>query len=163
MIERTLVVILVVVALVAAWRLLGLWQQWRLRRLHSSPVTPELVPFIKPGNPTVIAFSTPGCSECRSRQLPALEQLQARLQDRVHIAHVSAPEHPALASHFGILTVPATIILDGTGKPQHINLRYTSADRLESQVLELEAGSRGSGVGSQGSGGRESGRRASGY
>ena len=158
MIERTLVVILIVAALVAAWRLLGLWQHRRLRRLHSSPVTPELVPFLKPGRPTVIAFSTPGCSECRSRQLPALEQLQARLLDRVHIAHVSAPEHPALASHFGILTVPATIILDGTGKPHHINLRYTSADRLESQVLEIEAGSQGSGIG-----GRESGRMASGY
>ena len=135
MIERTLVVILVAAALVAAWRLLVLSRHWHLRRLRGSPVLPELASFLKPGRPTVLAFSTPGCGECRSLQLPALQQLHARLQDRVHIAHISAPEHPALVSHFGILTVPATVILDETGVARHINLRYTGADRLQSQVL----------------------------
>ena len=137
MIERTLVVILVALVLVMAWWLFGLWRDWRVRRLRSSPIVPELVPLLKPGRPTVLAFSTPGCRECRSLQLPALQQLRARLQDRVHVVHISAPEHPALVSQFGILTVPATVILDAAGVARHINLRYTSADQLQSQVLEL--------------------------
>ncbi len=149
MLERTLVVILVAVALISAWCLLRLWRYLRLRRLRSSPIAPELVPFLKPGRPTVLAFSTPGCAECRSLQLPALQQLRARLQDRVHVAQISAPEHPALVSHFGILTVPATVILDAKGIARHINLRYTGADQLQAQVLGL--GSQGSGVGIQGS------------
>ena len=137
MVERTLVVVLVALALVAGGRLIALWQRRRLGRAPDAAVLPELLPLLRPGRPTVLAFSTPGCAECRALQRPALEQLGARLGDHVHIAHLSAPDHPALISHFGILTVPATVILDDSGVTRQINLRYTSADRLQAQLLEV--------------------------
>ena len=139
MIERTFVVLLVAMALVAAARLVGSWQTRRLRNARRAPIPPELERFLTPGRPTVLAFSAPGCVECHALQLPAVEQLGARLRERVAIAHFSAPEHPALVSHFGILTVPATVILDATGAARHVNLRYTNADRLLEQVLELSS------------------------
>ena len=137
MLERTVVVGLIAVALVAAWGLIRLWRQSRLRRLAAAPLAPELLPTLRPGRPAVLAFSTPGCAECRARQNPALGQLAARVGDHVQIAQLSAPEHPALVRRFGILTVPATVILDARGAVRRINLRYTDADRLQAQLNEL--------------------------
>lgn len=136
MFERFLIVLLIGAAVIAAWRLVGLWQARRLQQLKQSPLLPELVSLLIPGRPTVLAFSTPGCSECRSLQLPALQKLATRLPEQVAIAHLSVPEHPALVEHFGILTVPATVVLDAAGTVQHINLRYTDAERLQAQLQE---------------------------
>lgn len=136
MFERLLIVLLVGAAVIAAWRLVGLWQARRLHQLRQSPLLPELIPLLIPGRPAVLAFSTPGCRECRSLQLPALQKLERRLSEQVAIAHLSVPEHPALVEHFGILTVPATVVLDAAGTVQHINLRYTDAEQLQAQLQE---------------------------
>jgi hypothetical protein len=137
--ERVLVVVLICVVVIASRRLLLLWQARRLQQLQQSPLLPELVPLLEPGLPAVLAFSTPGCRECRSLQLPALQRLATQLPEQVSIAHLSAPEHPALVEHFGILTVPATVVLDAGGTVRHINLRYTDAERLLAQVQETPA------------------------
>jgi thiol-disulfide isomerase/thioredoxin len=135
--ERFLVVLLIGAAVIAGWRLVGIWQAHRLRQLSQSPVLPELVPLLTPGRPAVLSFSTPGCRECRALQWPALEKLATRLPEQVAIAHLSVPDHPALVEHFGILTVPATVVLDPQGTVRHINLRYTDADRLQAQLQEV--------------------------
>ncbi len=138
--ERIVVVLLVATALFATARLIGMWRRRRLRSIAASPVLPELQPLLRPDRPTVLAFSTPGCVECRSLQRPALQQLTATLGDSIHVAQLSVPEHPTLVSHFGILTVPATVILDKAGAVRHVNLRYTDAERLQSQLQEIGAG-----------------------
>jgi hypothetical protein len=134
-IERFLIVVLIGVAVIAVRRLVGLWQARRLRQLRQAPLLPELARLLTPGRPAVLAFSTPGCRECRSLQMPALRQLATNLSEQVAIAHLSVPDHPALVEHFGIMTVPATVVLDAAGTVHHINLRYTDAERLQEQVL----------------------------
>jgi hypothetical protein len=56
---------------------------------------------------------------------------------RVQVAHLSVPDHSALVQQFGILTVPATVILDERGVTRQINLRYTSVERLQTQLHEI--------------------------
>lgn len=139
MLERLLIVGVVAALVLASSWLVRAWIVARVRRARRAPVPAELVPLIRPGRPTVLAFSTPGCTECRALQLPALRQLGARLREQVTVAHVSVPEHPTLVEHYGILTVPATVILDASGTVRHVNLRFASVDRLHSQVLESAA------------------------
>jgi len=139
MIERILIVAFVALAIVAARGLLRIWHARHIRRAQHSGLPVELWQELPPGRPAVLAFSTPGCIQCRSLQLPAMEQLRARVQDQVAVLHFSAPEHPGLVSHFGILTVPATVVLDTAGEVRHVNLRYTSANQLQAQALPLTA------------------------
>lgn len=139
MIERILIVTLVALAIVAARRLLQTWHARHVQRAQRSGLPPELLQELVPGRPAVLAFSSPGCVQCRSLQLPAMEQLRGRVQDQVAVIHLSAPEHPKLVDYFGILTVPATVVLDTDGEVRHVNLRYTSAAQLQAQVLSLTA------------------------
>ncbi len=137
MLERSMVILAVVLAVYAVWGLLRLWTRYRIQNAPMASQIAELAGLVQLGRPAILAFSTPGCAECRSLQRPALEKLAASLGDGVQVAHLSVPEHPTLIEQFGILTVPATVILDERGKARHINLRYASAERLQTQLGEL--------------------------
>ena len=81
-----------------------------------------------------IAFSTPSCAECRTRQAPALSRLAIALGDQVTVRSLSALDHPDLVQKIGILTVPATVVLDSSGTVRHLNLGYASDARLREQL-----------------------------
>jgi thiol-disulfide isomerase/thioredoxin len=132
MVERLLILVVFVVAILAGWGLLRLWRAIKLRRLRAEAPLAGMVPT---GRPAVVAFSTPTCAECRTRQAPALARLAAALGDRVTVRSLSALEHPDLVRRIGILTVPATVILDPQGHVRGLNLGYASDDRLREQVL----------------------------
>ena len=82
----------------------------------------------------VLSFSTPSCAECRTRQAPALKRLGNTFGEQISIVSLSALDHPELVAQFGILTVPATVVLDQTHQVRHINLGYASEQRLGEQV-----------------------------
>lgn len=130
--ERLLVLVLMVVLVVVGWAALRLWRAWRVARLSDVPLLADLAPA---GRPAVIAFSSPSCADCRTRQAPALARLALETGDRVTVRTVSALEHSALVQRIGILTVPATVVVDGAGRLRHLNLGFTPADRLREQVL----------------------------
>jgi hypothetical protein len=132
MLERLLVLFVLASLIASAWGLLRLWQAWKLRRLRASAPLGELAP---PGRPAVIAFSTPSCAECHSRQAPALARLSASLGDQITVRSLSALEHPDLIQKIGILTVPATVVLDAAGTVRHLNLGYASDIRLREQLV----------------------------
>jgi hypothetical protein len=132
MLERILLLLLLTLAVAAGWGLLRLWQAMKLRRLRAQTPLAELVPR---GRPAVVAFSAPSCAECHTRQAPALERLRAALGDTVTVRSLSALDHPDLVRLIGILTVPATIVLDQHGHVRHLNLGYASDERLREQVL----------------------------
>src|SRR5205807_2603104 len=67
------------------------------------------------GRPTVVSFSTPSCAACKSSQGPALVALKAKLGGSLRVILVDASERPEVASTFGVLTVPATVVLDSRG------------------------------------------------
>ena len=131
MIERNGILFALALLLVAAWAAVRLWSAWKLRRLRASAPLGDLAPA---GRPAVIAFSTPSCAECRTRQAPALSRLSAALGDQVTVRSLSALEYPDIVQKIGILTVPATVVLDAAGTVRHLNLGYASDVRLRQQL-----------------------------
>ena len=131
MIERIGILIALALLIVASWAIIRLWSAWKLRGLRAAAPLADLAP---PGRPAVIAFSTPSCAECHTRQAPALSRLTAALGDQVTVRSLSALEYPDLVQKIGILTVPATIVLDSVGTVRHLNLGYASDARLREQL-----------------------------
>jgi thiol-disulfide isomerase/thioredoxin len=86
------------------------------------------------GRPTVVAFSTPSCAACKSAQEPALRALQRRLGDGLRVIQVDAADRPEVASTFGVLTVPATVVLDRRGRVAAANQGFATADQLALQL-----------------------------
>ncbi len=132
--ERTLALVALALLIAASWALLRGWRAWKLRRL--SGITPLAI-VAPPGRPAIVSFSTPTCIECKNRQAPALTRLAAALGDAVTIRSLSALEHPDLVDQIGILTVPATVVLDRRGTVRHLNLGYASEQKLRDQLATV--------------------------
>ena len=132
MIERIGMLFALALVIAAVWAGVRIWSAWKLRRLRAGAPLADLAPS---GRPAVIAFSTPSCAECRTRQAPALSRLAAALGDQVTVRSLSALEHPDLVQKIGILTVPATVVLDSVGTVRHLNLGYASDTRLREQLV----------------------------
>jgi hypothetical protein len=131
MIERLSILAALALAIAAVWGLVRVWRAWKLRQLRLDAPLAIVAP---PGRPAVIAFSTPSCAECRTRQAPALARLSADLGDAVTVRSVSALDHPDLVQRVGVLTVPATVVLDADGAVRHLNLGYASDSKLRQQL-----------------------------
>ena len=139
-----LIILAAFVALVLVAVAVGrLWAQRRLRQLQScSPLTLWNALGTDPdGRPTVVAFSTPGCAVCRTTQTPALQALEQRLGDAaVRVVPVDAAERPDVASAFGVLTVPTTVVLAPSGQVAHANHGFAPVERLIQQVATATGG-----------------------
>lgn len=120
---------LVVCVLVVPW-LVRRWLVWRTERTLST------ASWDTGATPAILAFSTPTCAECRVRQAPALEVVQAALGDTIHIVRVDALAQPEIASQFGVLTVPSSAVIDRTGRPIAMNHGFAPAERLIAQARE---------------------------
>jgi hypothetical protein len=134
MIDRLFILVFVAAVIATGWGVLRLWRAWMLRRLGDDTPLTNLIPA---GRPAIVAFSTPTCAECRTRQAPALARLSAALGDAIIVRSLSALDHPDLVDRIGILTVPATVILDREGHVRSLNLGYTSDAKLREQVMSL--------------------------
>jgi len=132
MLERVIILIGLALLIAASWGLLRFWRAWKLRQLRGTAPLEAIAPL---GRPAVIAFSTPSCAECKSLQAPALSRLDAALGEAVTVRSLSALEHPDLVEQIGILTVPATVVLDRRGVVRHLNLGYASDAKLRQQLL----------------------------
>ena len=136
MVERLLIVAaiaLLVVVLIAGGRALARRRLSELREADPGRLWAGL--GAEPdGRPTVVAFSTPSCGACRTAQEPALTALQAKLGDGLRVIHVDAADRPEVASTFGVLTVPATVVLDRRGRVAVANQGFATADQLALQL-----------------------------
>jgi thioredoxin 1 len=94
---------------------------------------------LTPGVPGILYFTTPDCVPCRTRQRPALQQLQTRLGQDFQIIQVDATEKPDLADYWGVLSVPTTFIIDSRGRPRRVNHGVQSAEDLYKQIKAIEA------------------------
>jgi hypothetical protein len=136
MADRLLILGLLVIVIAMGWSIFRLWRAWMVRRLGADTPLADLVPL---GRPAVVAFSTPSCAECRTRQAPALARLSATLGDAVIVRSLSALDHPDVVDRIGILTVPATVVLDQDGHVRSLNLGYASDERLTAQLAACMA------------------------
>jgi thioredoxin-like negative regulator of GroEL len=67
-------------------------------------------------------------------QAPALERVAAARGAAVAVVEVDAPSEPELAQRYAVLTVPTTVVLDGTGRAHAVNYGYAGTQRLLEQV-----------------------------
>lgn len=126
----------VVAALVLGGRLLAARRLRRLRALQPGALW-RVLGLAPDGRPSVVAFSTPSCAACRTAQRPALAALEERAQGRVRVVHVDAAEHPDAARALGVMTVPATVVLDARGAVLAANQGYATTEQLAAQLGPL--------------------------
>jgi len=127
------VLVTTVTALVLSGRLLARHRFARLRSAGRDALW-ESLGTLPDGRPTVVAFSTPSCAACWTAQKPALAALQERVRDGVRVIAVDAAQQPRVARAFGVLTVPATVVLDQSGGVLAANQGFATADRLAAQL-----------------------------
>ncbi|MCS7288834.1 MAG: thioredoxin [Roseiflexus sp.] len=135
MFERLLLIVALAIVVALVWGCIRLWRAWKIRALARETPFAGIIPA---GKPAVVGFSTPGCIECRTRQAPALAQLAATLGDAVTVRTLSAPDYPQLIDRLGILTAPATVVLDATGVVRYVNLGFTDAATLAAQIGSVD-------------------------
>lgn len=133
---RLAVVLLFALLFVAVWQAIRLFQARRVTQLQRAglDLPSEIRAQIEGAPAAILSFSTRTCGECRTRQAPALRRLSERLGESVRIVAVDPTEHNELVSKLGILTVPATVVLDQQQQVRHINLGYTSDEDLHNQL-----------------------------
>ena len=99
----------------------------------------KLVQSIQPteaptGLPTLLYFSADYCAPCKLQQAPIVDRLAAQFSESMVIKKYDVIEQPDLAGHYKILTLPATVVLDGHGRVAHINYGVASQAKLEAQL-----------------------------
>jgi thiol-disulfide isomerase/thioredoxin len=139
MIERIVILGIVsalVVLAVAAVRLWSAGHVEPLRAHHSEPLWKALGES-PDGRPSLVVFSTPGCTACRTVQLPAVEAVAARFGEGLRVLKVDLSRRPAVGEAFKVLTAPTTVVLRGDGRVGSFNHGFAPADQLSAQLSAL--------------------------
>jgi thioredoxin 1 len=134
--ERVLIVAgvaVLVAGLVAGGRLLA---ERRLVRLRAKPAGElwNALGVAPDGRATVVVFSSPSCGACWTAQKPAVATLIDRVGDAVRVIGVDIADRPDVAGAFGVLTVPATVVMATDGAVLAANHGFATAQRLAAQL-----------------------------
>lgn len=138
MLERLVLLLIAVAFVVAAWVLLRWYLTWRVGRIALQPPAEALGVMLAPDSPampTLLYFTTDECAQCRYQQRPILERLASATM--LPIVTINAIESQDLARHYGILTVPSTVLLDAQRKPVAINHGLAKLEKLHTQIRAL--------------------------
>jgi len=113
------------------------WRTYQRRRFASvaeKVAPPEVAQLVDGTRPAVLYFTTPDCAQCRLQQAPILNQLAAKANVAVH--KLDAVEQESLTRFYGIMTVPATVVLDPQLRPVAVNHGVAPLPKLLAQVGE---------------------------
>jgi thioredoxin-like negative regulator of GroEL len=91
------------------------------------------------GRPSLVVFSTPSCTVCRTAQYPAVERVEATFGSALRVLRVDLSRQPAAAAAFKVLTAPSTALLTGDGRVGSFNHGFTPAEQLSAQLSALGA------------------------
>ena len=82
----------------------------------------------------ILAFSSPGCTQCYTLQLPALRCLQAARGEDIDVVQVDASTSPELVKRYRVMTVPSTVVLNAAGEVHAVNYGFANLEKLSRQV-----------------------------
>jgi thioredoxin-like negative regulator of GroEL len=136
MIERFAIVLALLVVGVAAVVAVRAWSRRRVVGLKRGQAR-ELWAALgesPDGRPSLVVFSTPSCTACRTAQHPAVEAVEARFGATLRILKVDLSRRPAVGHAFKVLTAPSTAVLGGDGRVGSFNHGFAPADQLAAQV-----------------------------
>jgi thiol-disulfide isomerase/thioredoxin len=136
---RAIVVVAIAVVLVGVIAGARWWSQRRLVKLRAIPADRrwEILGAAPDGRPAIVAFSTPACAVCRSAQQPALDAVERQLAGQVRILKIDLADRPELATQFGVMTAPTTVVLASDGRIGSYNHGFAPAEQLAAQVSAL--------------------------
>ena len=141
MVERALILAIAAVAIFVTVILARWWLGLRVAALRTKSAdglwtalgtTPD-------GRPSLVVFSTPSCTVCRTEQYPAVQAVEARFGSALRVLRVDLSRQPAAAAAFRVLTAPSTALLRGDGRMDRFNHGLVPADRLSAQLSALGA------------------------
>src|SRR6202165_5596860 len=136
MVERALVLALAAVA-VAATVILARW--WLRRGVAGLRQTPAeglwtALGASPDGRPSLVVFSTPSCTICRTAQYPAVERIEATFGSGLRVLRVDLSRQPAAAAAFKVLTAPSTALLTPDGRVGGFNHGFAPAGQLTARL-----------------------------
>lgn len=141
MLERAAILFVTAILVVIASGAVRVWSNRRLlqlRRAGSGPLWSALGE--RPdGRPSLVVFSTPGCTVCRTTQHPAVESVASTFGDALRVLKVDMAERPSVSRAFKVLTAPTTAVFGVDGRLQRINHGLAPAEVLAAQISELAA------------------------
>lgn len=86
--------------------------------------------------PSILYFTGETCTICHTAQKPALRTLAAGLGDAIEIREIDIAVEPALARQYRVMSLPTTIVLDGSGQVTEINVGFASGETLRRQLVD---------------------------
>lgn len=107
--------------------------RWLVTRRLEAPLGLE---SFEAGRPGVLYFTMEGCMPCKTTQRPALRALHDMSSGQVQVIEVDVEKQPDLASHWGVLSVPTTFIIDLEGRPRRVNHGVARETKLRQQIEE---------------------------
>ncbi len=119
------------------------WSCRQTRQLRSGPASAlwEALAERPDGRPMIVAFSTQGCTVCRTAQAPALETVERSLgPSALRIVRVDAAARPDVVKAFGVMTAPSTLVFASDGQLRAYNRGFAPADRLLDQLRPARSG-----------------------
>ncbi|TMF14874.1 MAG: thioredoxin family protein [Chloroflexi bacterium] len=141
MIERALVLAILTVAVAAAVILARWWLRRGLAGLRTTSAEGlwSALGTAPDGRPSLVVFSTPSCTVCRTAQYPAVETVEATYGSALRVLRVDLSRQPAAATAFKVLTAPSTALLGGDGRVSNFNHGFAPAEQLAAQLSALGA------------------------
>ena len=141
MVERTIILAIAAVAVVATVLAARWWSRRGVAGLRSAPVEGlwTALGASPDGRPSLVVFSTPSCTVCRTAQYPAIETIEATFGSALRVLRVDLSRQPAAAAAFKVLTAPSTALLTGDGRVGSFNHGFAPAEQLSAQLSALGA------------------------
>jgi thiol-disulfide isomerase/thioredoxin len=141
MIERLLIVLTLALVVTAAIVAVRAWSGRRVAGLAAGQTHGlwNALGAAPDGRPSLIVFSTPSCTACRTAQHPAVEAVVARFGETLRVLKVDLSRQPAVGHAFKVLTAPTTVVLAGDGRVGSFNNGFAPTDQLVAQVSAVAA------------------------
>lgn len=141
MVERAVVLAVAAALVVMAVVAVRAWSGRRVDALRFSGSRPVWTALGESpdGRPSLVVFSTPSCTACRTVQLPAVEAVQASFGSALRVLKVDLSKQPSAAAAFKVLTAPSTAVLGRDGRVSRVNQGFATADQLAAQLSALGA------------------------